>query len=288
MRAFKNRCMFALMVTALFSIGAVLLSPGVGLCTEPPPLPTYYLTVEKTVDQPSVTLAINETKWVTFTIRVFFNVAPPDVGCYLPFDETRSVTINDTLKTEQLGHIYYDDIPASLVWEYSYSHEVGPYEECGDETIENIVTMAYNPLPESCQDKVTVNVQVLCDQPGTGTPGYWMNHPEAWPAAATTITVGCIEYTKDEAIASMKDPVKGDKFFTMFPALVAAKLNVMIGNDASCIAATIAAADAWLCEYGLGEGIIKGEPWALGEPLYWELDDYNNGYLCAPSRDEFD
>ncbi len=34
------------------------------------------------------------------------------------------------------------------------------------------------------------------------------------------------------------------------------KLNVIIGNDASCIAATIAAADAWMAQYGpVGSGV---------------------------------
>src|SRR6185295_7670920 len=34
-------------------------------------------------------------------------------------------------------------------------------------------------------------------QPGTGTPGYWKNHPAAWPVAS--ITVGGITYTKAQA-----------------------------------------------------------------------------------------
>ncbi len=122
-------------------------------------------------------------------------------------------------------------------------------------------------------------------QPGTGTPGYWMNHPEAWPV--DEITIGGVTYSKAEAIEYMKMPVKGDKTLTMFPALVSAKLNVLIGNDASCIADTISAADAWMAAYGpVGSG-VKGssQAWKDGEPLYLRLDDYNNGRLCAPHRD---
>src|SRR5215471_8029183 len=39
-------------------------------------------------------------------------------------------------------------------------------------------------------------VTVSCPSPGpgTGTPGYWMNHPEAWPT--NQIVVGGIIYTK--------------------------------------------------------------------------------------------
>ncbi|MCK4731440.1 MAG: hypothetical protein KAT65_03185 [Methanophagales archaeon] len=121
--------------------------------------------------------------------------------------------------------------------------------------------------------------------PGTGTPGYWKNHPGAWPV--DNITIGGVNYTKDDAIANMSTPDKKDKTYTMFRALVAAKLNVLIGNDDSCIKDTIAAADEWMTEYPVGSGVKAGgknSPWREGEPLYLELDKYNNGLLCAPSR----
>ena len=122
--------------------------------------------------------------------------------------------------------------------------------------------------------------------PGTGTPGYWKNHPEAWPVEV--ITIGGVDYTKGEAIENMQTPGKGDKTYTMFRALVSAKLNVLIGNDDSCIADTISEADAWMATYGpVGSGIRASScAWKYGEPLYEEMDDYNNGKLpCAFSRD---
>jgi hypothetical protein len=69
--------------------------------------------------------------------------------------------------------------------------------------------------------------------------------------------------------------------------LVSAKLNVMVGNDDSCIADTIAAADAWMAMYPVGSGVAASSPaWKQGEPLYEELDMYNNGKLdCAFHRD---
>jgi hypothetical protein len=123
---------------------------------------------------------------------------------------------------------------------------------------------------------------------GTGTPGYWMNHPEAWPV--DEIKIGCVVYTKADAIAHMMASVSGDKTFTMFPALVAAKLNILIGTDPSCIADVIADADAWMCLYGpVGSGVAGSSmAWELGEPLYEMLDAYNNGELCAPSRDSLE
>jgi hypothetical protein len=122
--------------------------------------------------------------------------------------------------------------------------------------------------------------------PGTGTPGYWKNHPDAWPV--DEITIGGVTYTRDAAIEIMNTPEKGDKTYTLFRALVAAKLNVEMGNDSSCIQDTIADADAWMAAHGpVGSDVKAGgknSPWREGEPLYEKLDDYNNGLLCAPSR----
>jgi hypothetical protein len=119
--------------------------------------------------------------------------------------------------------------------------------------------------------------------PGTGTPGYWKNHPEAWPVA--TITVGGVTYTRDEAIAWLSKVGK-DKTTTMFSSLVSAMLNVAIGNDSSCVASTITAANAWMATYGpVGSNVLaSSQAWALGEPLHKQMDAYNNGLLCAPHR----
>jgi hypothetical protein len=119
--------------------------------------------------------------------------------------------------------------------------------------------------------------------PGTGTPGYWKNHPEAWPVSS--ITIGEDTYTKAQAIMYMGMP-DGDKTFTMFRAYVAAYLNVQIGNDSSCIASTLTAAYNWLNTYEVGTNVkASSDAWKMGEPLYLTLDAYNNGFLCAPPRD---
>ena len=121
-------------------------------------------------------------------------------------------------------------------------------------------------------------------QPGTGTPGYWKTHPEAWPVEA--ITVGGVTYTKAEAIAWL-NTVGKDKTITMFSSLVPAKLNLLIGNDGSCVSSTIAAADSWMMTSGpVGRGVHAASlAWKIGEPLHRQMDNYNNGMLCAPHRD---
>ena len=121
-------------------------------------------------------------------------------------------------------------------------------------------------------------------QPGTGTPGYWKNHPDAWPVS--TLLVGGVSYTRDQAI-SWLDRVSKDKTTTLFSSLVSAMLNVKIGNDATCAASTITAANQWMATYGpVGRNVAAASfAWKVGEPLHRLLDNYNNGMLCAPHRD---
>ncbi len=125
--------------------------------------------------------------------------------------------------------------------------------------------------------------QSAATNPGTGTLGFWKNHPDAWPTQS--ITIGGITYTKAQAISFMSR-ISKDRTTQMFAQLVAAKLNVLIGNDGSCINPTIAAADSWMATYGpVGSGVLASSPaWAIGDPLHNTLDAYNNGLLCAPHR----
>jgi hypothetical protein len=118
---------------------------------------------------------------------------------------------------------------------------------------------------------------------GTGTPGYWKTHPEAWP---TTVVVGGLSYTRDEALAWLRAS-GSDKTLTMFASLVSAKLNVAAGTDPSCVQSTIDLADEWMQTYGpVGRNIkASSYAWKLGEPLHRLMDNYNNGMLCAPHRD---
>lgn len=127
------------------------------------------------------------------------------------------------------------------------------------------------------------------------SPGYWKNHPNAWPV--NSITIGNSLYTPGEAIEIMEQPVKGDKTYTMFDALVAAKLNVENGCCPPCeIRQLIKEADQWMIDHPLGNeekrsvearddawqkettncyGCIK---YHSGEFIYEKLDAFNNGY----------
>jgi hypothetical protein len=134
--------------------------------------------------------------------------------------------------------------------------------------------------------------------PGTGTPGYWKNHPEAWPVeyikiGYTTLAdgtqVGGLTYSKTQAIGWLENVGK-DKRTTMFSSLVPAMLNVLIGNDPRCVQDAIRDANAWMSSRLPMEDATKkvaasSAAWKAGEPLHQTMDNYNNGGLCAPHRD---
>lgn len=129
------------------------------------------------------------------------------------------------------------------------------------------------------------------------SPGYWKNHD--WPVAS--LEIGGITYTQAEAQANMNTPVQGDKTYTLFRALVAAKLNVLAHcTDCSEIkrcelAETIEAADAWMVAHPLGTDVrASSDAWqdcvdceqdCGGEDLYEILDKYNNGMFDCVFED---
>ena len=59
------------------------------------------------------------------------------------------------------------------------------------------------------------------------TPGYWKNHPDAWPT--DTVTICGTTYTQAEAINILKTPTRGDISIKLAHHLIAAKLNFASG-----------------------------------------------------------
>ena len=134
---------------------------------------------------------------------------------------------------------------------------------------------------------------------GTGTPGFWKNHEDVWPVIGDTVLIGdwnhswicdpaetCLELTREQAMAALGTPPKGDMTWNLARPLVAAWLNVSAGNDASCIADTIDLATQWLLAHPIGSDVGGSDPaWDTASEWAGILDDYNNGLLCAESRD---
>ncbi|MHB1140918.1 MAG: hypothetical protein ACYC1T_04055 [Sulfuricaulis sp.] len=118
--------------------------------------------------------------------------------------------------------------------------------------------------------------------PGTGTIGYWKNHPSEWPVGCNVTLPGSENDPNVFAMNVLGAPVKGDKTVSLAKQLVAAKLNICAGNDGSCVVQTITDATAWLNTYG--PVFAQQKNWNGGDVYHEILDDYNNGKLCAPHR----
>jgi len=120
------------------------------------------------------------------------------------------------------------------------------------------------------------------------SPGFW-KQARKWPArvednggcpGSVICNLAGESLTKDEVIAYLNTPPRGDKTVIMAFQLLAAKLNYLAGNpnQSACIKPTLDAANEWLLKAG---GFGSGQhSWSVngvdGEALKDRLDDYNN------------
>jgi hypothetical protein len=154
---------------------------------------------------------------------------------------------------------------------------------------------ALSPEQNSTSEQQYVESTIPPDYPPKGdgcvrTPGYWKNHPEAIPGDFTFF-YGEFLLDKEGIVEALKQPVKGNKWITLYKAVIAARLNIKVNNANDCdgkITSLINEGfDSLIWALFNNEGVIKANriKWKLAEPIYLELDDYNNGFLCAPACD---
>lgn len=114
----------------------------------------------------------------------------------------------------------------------------------------------------------------------TFTQGYWKNHPDQWPV--NQLQLGNNTYTEQQLLSIYELPVSRNGLVNLAHQEIAAKLNIANGADGSCIAQTLAAADALI-----GNQVIP--PVGNGYLSLREVSDYmfaltryNEGDLCSP------
>lgn len=198
-----------------------------------------------------------------------------NVSAYLTFaivDNTYRLTINNlsTVKQQVLGYV-----PASVTFgAFSFSAhftDAQPDDFAPDR----------NPTTGAVVCELVELVPPVTNAPGTGTIGYWKNHPSEWPASCDLTLPGSTTNPDVFAMNVLDAPVKGDKTVSLAKQLIAAKLNVCAGNESSCVTQTITSAMAWLNMYPVFSQL---KSWNGGDVYQEILDDYNNGKLCAPHR----
>ena len=146
-------------------------------------------------------------------------------------------------------------------------------EFCGEVEVEGTVEWWRLYLDDILWDSVTIALPPLdcpCYDWCPRTPGFWKNHPEAWPV--DELTIGGVVYAQEELLALLDAPVGGNKTLILVKHLIAAMLNGLAGSDVSGIADAINAADACLA---------NGDcDWEEAEPLKDILDEFNNSEEC--------
>ena len=101
-----------------------------------------------------------------------------------------------------------------------------------------------------------------------------------------TIQIGCVTYTRAQAIAIMRHNSSHDKTYSLAQQLITAKLNIACKNTSRCIASAVAAADTFLCAHPVGSGVrANSSAWQQIQATYNLLGNYNGGQFCSPSCD---
>ncbi len=211
------------------------------------------------------------------------------VGTEDPFERTilngtcQDVVTNPGAEVQvQIFEVVPDGFQLVQVWAQSVADDGTPLLPWEDHGTENPISGAIESQKDGCV-AVFFNERIPTGA-GAGTPGYWKTHPEAWPY--TEITIGGTTYSREAAIDLMEAPTAGDKWLNMFEQVVAAKLNLAIGTDPTCISTDLTAADTWLgTEAGNRKIRASSATWQGISSTFTKIDDYNNGFLCAPSRD---
>jgi hypothetical protein len=202
-----------------------------------------------------------------------------------------AVRTDDTSYANTFGETSCDaDYPEKCGF-YSMTLPPGEYDVCilkGDATCAGHPETQHVIIPDGgpaeTQDVGRPGASIILSGPGTGTPGYWKNH--AWPVPS--LTVGGVLMDR-KAIVSLMGKVSGDKTITIFASYVSARLNVIVGNNDSCVKDAIANAEVWLTDHPVGSKVAGSDyAWSgdqQGESYHQTMDRYNNGLLpCAVHR----
>jgi hypothetical protein len=164
---------------------------------------------------------------------------------------------------------------------------------CGTSYVFRVFAHANSSFAKSAFTSNVTCSTLDCDGgplPGcTYTQGYWKTHgPVApgesditygWPQSVKDngLSLGTVNYTADQLLAIFTKPSGGNGLITLAHQLIAAKMNVAAGSDASDIAASIIAADAAignLVAPPVGSGSLSP---AATSALVTALTSYNEG-----------
>ncbi len=200
------------------------------------------------------------------------------------------VDINYNVQLLQEGSVIEEYSETGLkVYDYAPTFMYGSAwtsELCGEYTVNATIEMN---AESGHYDIATYSTTFVCDCPPppdvcTGTPGYWMNHPGAWPV--DELEIGGTTYTKEYLLEVFHwAPKGGNLIIKLAHHLIAAKLNVLRGATYMGIDNAIDAADEFLYYNPLGSRVPRSENDFIGE-LKDPLVEFNESMPCGEMGEE--
>lgn len=205
------------------------------------------------------------------------------------------VSVTDSM-AGALGTVCAADAPKT----FTYTKTIGPFMECGSKTVDNTAVYTANDSGTTGSARVSVAVTVTgCEPPKDGctrTIGYWKTHagfgPQAdavspllpvWLGTAAgaksinvTTAAKAVSLLKLEGSNGVQSASNGIN--KLYAQLLGAKLNGESDADLGSVAATIAAADAFLASHdSLSWTGLSSAQKAMVNGWMSKLDSYNNG-----------
>jgi hypothetical protein len=188
------------------------------------------------------------------TVRVLTSGTVPggsaqaDVTFGAPTAETdKCVSVDDSLQGVLDGNLCK---PAT----FNYTRNVGPYDTCGDVTVDNTATFKTNDTGTTGSDSWTVKVKLACGGGCTLTQGYWKTHSELGPApyddtwAKLANGANTPFYSSGQSYHKVlwTPPAGGNVYYQLAHQYIAAKLNLLNGASSTpAVDAAISAAEAF-------------------------------------------
>ena len=158
--------------------------------------------------------------------------------------------------------------------------EIWTSELCGEYTVNGVFELIRIGRDLADKKEFTTSFTCECQSPDTctGTPGYWKNHPDAWPVEE--LTIGGSPFDKDYLLDIFNTPMNLDKRLKLFHHLVAAKLNVLRGASYEGINDAITAADDFFAMSPLGTKLDKTARKMI-DGLKAPLEEFNESSPCG-------
>lgn len=170
---------------------------------------------------------------------------------------------------------------------YNYTRQIGPYDVCGEYTVPNTASFTTNDTGATGDSSWNVDVTVPCAGGCSLTPGYWKTHSQYGPAPYddTWAQVGentIFFYSGKSYYQALWTPPRGNAYWILAHAYIAAKLNQLNGADFSTAQAAFDQATTLFnnpANTPAYIGGLKGSARQTWINLATTLDNYNNGLI---------